>query len=346
MRINIFPHVSSSLSMKRYWEGLLRGFSELDNIDVKSYGNLEKPAGIFRRYILPFIMALNARSGFNIVLSERFSFLLWALNRRSSVVVCHDLVALLNPNVSWIRKLRYRLLLHQMRYAGAIVCISENTKNDLLKFCSFLNPDKVKVIYNGLEKKWLVPSTELLQATSIKDVKDRRFFLVVGTDAWNKNFKLVIQSFADFESDVVLVRLGPVSETSRAQVRQLNMSERMIQLENVSDEELKWLYGNAVALIFPSLHEGFGWPPLEAMACRCPVIASDIPVVREICDKAVCYIDPVKKETLTEAMRILAADNEYREGLIRAGSSRVKNFSWEITAKGFCQVIEDIKQIR
>lgn len=231
-----------------------------------------------------------------------------------------------------------------MSRARFIVCISESTRNDLLKFVPGINSNKIKVIHNGIERFW---------NTNVQEFEDERrfeakyagnkFFLVVGTDAWNKNFQSIIEQLSVIDTmGYCLVKIGAISAEHLQQVHSTGMTHVIRHEKYVTDDELKWLYQHATALIFPSLHEGFGWPPLEAMACGCPVIASGKASVPEVCGQAAIYIDPTSKEELTRALLDIANNNLLREQLIEAGVNQARQFTWEHTATNFEDLLKSL----
>jgi glycosyltransferase involved in cell wall biosynthesis len=338
--------VSSALSMRRYWKGLLLGLSEAGVPGVRTWYDEGTPSGFWNKYLGYFFKALQVKEGCNIVLSERFSFLLFALTNDRSLVICHDMIALLNPSLSAFRKMRYRLSLRWMNKAKVIVCISESTKKDLIGLNTFIDAAKVKVIYNGIEPFWFNDSAVLPHDKGTKGLSGTRYFLMVGTDAWNKNTILALKAMhaPGVVNDYILVKVGPLSLQNREFAKQAGILARIVEFKNVSDDELKWLYKHAVALLFPSLHEGFGWPPLEAMACGCPVIASNVSSVPEVCGEAALYINPADAGSLRSAMEAILLNEDKRVEMIRRGRDQAGNFSWKKTTGELMSVIESIKK--
>ena len=108
----------------------------------------------------------------------------------------------------------------------------------------------------------------------------------------------------------------------------INNNTNVEFLENISNNELITLYSNAKLLIFPSFYEGFGIPPLEAMFCKCPVIASDIPVIKELYGDSVLYIDPYDIDSIRDNILLLLHDNKLKDELIRKSTEKIKEYSW------------------
>ena len=110
----------------------------------------------------------------------------------------------------------------------------------------------------------------------------------------------------------------------------------------VSDSKLKTLYTYACGFVFPSLYEGFGIPPLEAMVCGCPVIASNAAAIPEVCGNAVGYFDPTSVSSIQTALTRLIVDSNWREVLRAAGEVRARDFSWMDSGKQLLRYIETV----
>jgi glycosyltransferase involved in cell wall biosynthesis len=110
----------------------------------------------------------------------------------------------------------------------------------------------------------------------------------------------------------------------------------------VSDGELKALYQHASCFVFPSLYEGFGLPPLEAMACGCPVIASTAPAVREVCGDAALYFDPHSSEELAARLREFFTDASVRPRLVAAAETRTREYDWARNAAMHLQLLREL----
>jgi len=335
MKVNIFPHLSGSLSMKRYFDGFLGAIDEEHEVmvyaPVKDFKNLT----IRERYLGSILNANKVTEGINLILSERFSFLLWWLNPSLTGVVCHDMITLRNPNISNITKWRYKLSIRWMSKAKHIFCISESTKEDLLKFNEFIDPSKISVIHNGLDAFWLEDQNKegINLSVEVSNLVKYKYFLSVGTDSWNKNFALLISAFAGLgDLDCILVKVGPISRKNKLLIRQFGIEDRVYQLNSVSDVDLKWLYNHALAFVFPSMYEGFGWPPLEAIACGCPVITSRVSSIPEVCGEGAYYVNKYDDSNFTLAMKEMM-NPVMRDQFIAKAKKCAHLFKWEDTTK-------------
>jgi glycosyltransferase involved in cell wall biosynthesis len=210
--------------------------------------------------------------------------------------------------------------------------------------------DKVEVIYNGLDVRHVAPPTD----EDVARVRDRfmlnsRFVLYTGNIKPHKNVDRLIEAYAllrrqGFE-DVQLLIIG--EEISRyPNLRRLvhrHQLHRQVRFFGfVPDETLAVLYRLASVFVFPSLYEGFGLPPLEAMAAGAPVITSNVSSLPEVVDEAAVLIDPTDAGSIAAAMARVLGDADLRAELIRRGHERVKAFSWRRSVARVRQVYEEL----
>jgi glycosyltransferase involved in cell wall biosynthesis len=221
---------------------------------------------------------------------------------------------------------------HLIENAGAVIAISENTRQDIMKFTN-ADPDRIHVTYLG--NPFEHDSVPIRPRTD-SPVFEKSYILFVGGRPAYKNFDLFIESVAGLLCDheelhVVCAGWLPFSERERKVFEELKISRKVHQMK-INDEVLKNLYRNARAFVFPSLYEGFGLPVLEAFSCQCPVIMSNTSSLPEIGGDAVAYFDPDDQESIRSAVELVLLNEKYRHDLIQKGSERLKLFSWEKTA--------------
>ena len=119
-------------------------------------------------------------------------------------------------------------------------------------------------------------------------------------------------------------------------------SDNVKFLGKVSDQELVRLYNHAYCFVFPSIYEGFGIPPIEAMACGCPVLAADIPVLREVCSDGAIYFDPYNVQDICNTIKqFMQTEDNSRNQLIDKGLANASRFSWEVSAKKVLEIINN-----
>jgi glycosyltransferase involved in cell wall biosynthesis len=172
------------------------------------------------------------------------------------------------------------------------------------------------------------------------------FILFVGTREPRKNLERLVRAYAELpqqiRSEFGLVLVGPDGwgEGHRSVGEQLG--GRITVLDYVESYKLAQIYNLASVLVYPSLYEGFGLPPLEAMACGCPVIASGAASLPEVCGDAACYVDPKDVQSIAEGMDRVLKHEELRWSLIQKGTERAKLFSWEKTAQETLKVFDEV----
>ncbi|HET60535.1 MAG TPA: glycosyltransferase family 1 protein [Chloroflexi bacterium] len=219
--------------------------------------------------------------------------------------------------------------------ADAIICISESTRYDLLQTYA-VDANKTHVVPLAASEIFTVrrDSDKLDLPTS------RPFLLYVGGRSHYKNFSLLLLAYAAWprHTDIDLVVVGNNwSKSEERQLAELQIAENVYLLHHIEDKDLCRLYNKALALVYPSLYEGFGIPVLEAMACGCPVIASRIPTTVEIASDVPLYFEPTEIESLHCALDD-ALSSTTRDNHINIGLEHGKRYSWYKTAKKFLEV--------
>ena len=217
-----------------------------------------------------------------------------------------------------------------------IITVSEFSKQEISKFLH-VNPDKISVTYPGLTLKFNKKvRTEVL-------TQNIPFFLHVGGNRLNKNLVNVTEAFLNIKSniEVGLITIGKGDTHLMSRYKLHEYEKRGVYFKGyISDKEFLTLNRNALALIFPSIHEGFGLPITEAIACGTPVITSNITSMPEVGGDAAHYVDPYCVDSIREGMEKLLNDEKYRNSLIKKGLERYKKFSWEEAAKKTIEVYE------
>lgn len=214
---------------------------------------------------------------------------------KNQVVTVHDLAFMKDNN--WFNPVfsKYYSLLVPLiaKRSKAVVTVSEAVKKEIADSLN-VPENKIHVAGNKVQNSLL---NTLSQAPKLKEIVSKKFFLMVGSRDPRKNFSMAELLFAEKFPEYNLVIAGGKANTFKNN----NITEshpNCISLGYTNESELRWLYEHALALINPSLYEGFGIPNLEAFAFECPVLCSDLPVFREICGDAAGYFHPQQPETL------------------------------------------------
>jgi glycosyltransferase involved in cell wall biosynthesis len=223
------------------------------------------------------------------------------------------------------------------RLARRIVTVSETAAGDIERVLRVAS-DRISVIYQGIDDRFFEPARPELaiQLREQYDLGD--YLLYVGALAPLKNLEGIVQAFALARRPGLKLALGgPRFGTHFDQVvvpliRQLGIEHEVKVLGLVPDDAMPALYAGARAFIYPSFAEGFGLPPIEAMACGTPVIASNRPSFPEVLGDAAILVDPVDIDGLAGAIQLLSTDDAIRQTLVARGRLRASRFHWNVTA--------------
>lgn len=218
--------------------------------------------------------------------------------------------------------------------ADRVICISETTRQDALDLYQ-LNPEHVGVAHLAHSPIFRPLTGEMNPPFA------QPYILYVGSRAHYKNFHFLLEGYASWPNrQVELVVVGsPWTEAEKECLQKHGLLDRAHLLSGVSDEELNRLYNGAEAFVYPSLYEGFGIPLLEAMACGCPIVASDIPSSREVAAEFAYYFDPASTSSLHIALNQSTCSG--RETIqVKQVLNYVKRFSWHNTTRIVLQNLE------
>ncbi|MBW0294687.1 hypothetical protein B4P00_00200 [Shewanella xiamenensis] len=207
--------------------------------------------------------------------------------------------------------------------SDVIVCISDNTRKDLLHFIPEAATKDVRVIYNGV-------SDSFYPQTSSKNIKstDKSSIIFIGSRSGYKNFKTLVLTMKRLVDKNLLIVGGGALTDAEYTLLENNCPERYRHLAYVSNTQLNAIYNGAFCLVYPSLYEGFGIPAVEAMKAGCPVIAANSSSLPEVCGGAAILLDIVNVNNIFEAVQSLK-DVNYRQNLIFLGLANSKRFSWD-----------------
>lgn len=253
--------------------------------------------------------------------------------KKRQIVTIHDVSVFAFPKAyTWSFRLKYRLTFRRLaRTAGRIITVSEFSRQEIHKRLS-VPYERMTVVYEGREH--IERAAEDTSILSRLGIGTKPFFIVVGSHSLHKNLKIVMQANAIMHQgqyNIVLIGADNVRVFSSTGI---STAQNTIRAGYVNDAELKALYNQASALIFPSFYEGFGLPLVEAMACGCSVICSDIPSSREVCAEAALYFDPCSAAGLAERMQIVLEQSSIAAEKMRStGVKRAKQFSWKKSAE-------------
>lgn len=280
----------------------------------------------------------------DVYISPHYNIPLFPIRAKKRVTTIHDVCHLAyQDSLSWIKRCYAKIMIKSAAtLSDHVITGSRFSRDEIIKHTK-IDPSKISSIHYGVNQQ-LFSSI----STQISHPLPENFFLFVSTLSPHKNvtrllraWHCVIQKYPDWQ----LVLAGKaVKNKDYLQVfdEYSNLREHVKFLGFVDDQQLLHIYQKAKAMIYPSLYEGFGLPPLEAMAAGCPTMVSTAASIPEICGDASLYFNPLNEEDIAQKMCSLIETPSLRHSLIDRGKERIDQFSWEKTAKEHIEVIESI----
>lgn len=241
---------------------------------------------------------------------------------------------------------------HALKKAKAIITVSEFTKNEIIEVYSRRYESKLKVVHNSYDASLyrfqdnIEDRNMVLKKYGIRDP----FFLYVGRLEKKKNTSSLVEAFAIFkekfpDNKVKLVMIGNAGfgfDEIKYIIEEYNLDNEIIIPGWAEEHDLPYIFSAALAFVFPSLHEGFGIPVLQAMACHAPAIISDLPVLREVAGQAAFFFNPRDREDMLRALELIYQDEDLRNSLIEKGIIRAAQFSWDKAARETLAIIKSL----
>lgn len=291
------------------------------------------------RYVSYPIQARKRQGTLNHIIDHGYAHLLKYLDPTKTIVTVHDLIPLLrwkgvifgseSIGRPWLNEWTFR----HLKKARHLIAISKNTKADLIQYCG-CNEGNITVVYYGVDPRFTrfgqLQRVHSRRSFGFQDL-DSHLVLITG-DGFYKNHLTSLKVFELLQSmckrPVKLVRLGrPHAEWTHA-VSKSGLKRHVIELEFLPSDRMADLYNSVDCLLFPSLYEGFGWPPLEAMACGTPVVTSNAASLPEVVGDAGFMLAPDDVEGLAHAVHRMLEDPNVRETFVQRGLGRARCFNW------------------
>jgi glycosyltransferase involved in cell wall biosynthesis len=256
----------------------------------------------------------------------------------NQIVIFHDASVFAVPEAYTIPFIiKYRLIMGILaRTARQIITVSQFSRTELAKYLR-IGREKIALIPEGCEH---ILQSDPDYSIIVKNAFDQRpFFLVIGSASRHKNVDGVVRAIQKFHRDdlSLVVAGGEYSRVFKPVVG--TEAEHIIRVGYVNDSELRALYEKALCLIFPSLYEGFGLPPLEAMACGCPVLSSNKGSLPETYREAASYFDPTSEEEIYQSIKEFLENPALRERSREKGFSLVLQYTWKVAVKSLLNII-------
>ena len=270
--------------------------------------------------------------------------------RCPTAITVHDLAFLLYPRFLTRESARYYGQVDEAaRTAAHIIAVSESTKRDTVRLLG-VPDEKITVIYEAAHPLFTpMTNEEALARVRARYELPEEFVLFVSTIEPRKNIPTLLRAFRrlrdNYKSNATLVIAGHrgwLVEEVDAVIEELQLGDYVRRLGGVANEELVYLYNAARLFVFPSFYEGFGLPPLEAMACGTPVIVSNTSSLPEVVGDAGWLVNPEDVEGLTVAMYRILSDENLRREMRAKGLKRAATFSWDRAARQTIQVYRKV----
>ena len=288
------------------------------------------------------------------VLDHAYGHLVRALDPTKTIVTCHDVIPLLSADgripieipSGVVRTVRLRV--NEMIRARRIVTVSVATRDDLLHYTK-IAASQITVIQPGVSSVFRPAERGEVNVLRerLKIPPEVLVILQVATSGRYKNTPVLLKAFAHLRKrlgrKLMLARIGaPLHDDEGELARRLAITDGIRCLGVVDDHALAEWYRVAAALAFPSLWEGFGWPPLEAMASGIPVVASRIPAILEVVLDGAALIDPLDEFDVAAALELVLTEPTYAAQLSQRGLERSKQLTWDETARRTLAVYDEV----
>jgi glycosyltransferase involved in cell wall biosynthesis len=261
------------------------------------------------------------------------------------VLTVHDMASLDHPE--WFERkfaLWYAALLPRLiRKVRAVITVSHFSRERIVELTGAA-PEHVHVIFNGVDRRFCAADPNTTKQISTHFDLKRPYILFVGSLEPRKNLRMLLEAWRVGRFDGAKLAIVGATGHLFARLQFDPIPDGVRLLGCVEDEVLPTLYSGAAGFVYPSIYEGFGLPPLEAMACGCPVAVSDIPPHREVCGRTATYFDPFSCEDLMSKLKwLLRLSNPVRTSLAEGGYRRAALYRWEEAASNTWRIINKVR---
>lgn len=250
-----------------------------------------------------------------------------------TVMTIHDLIHLrMAREYSLAKQLYFRYYVRYMaRHCDVVVTDSRHSANDIISLLG-ISANKVRMVYPGVTVKQIVATQSLNSVRSKYRLRDP-YILYVGSNKPHKNVQLLLDAFVQFRNQGYQHRLVVTGEERNFSIsdrlRSLIQSDELVFIPNIDEEDLPYVYSQASVFVFPSLYEGFGLPPLEAMSYGIPVLSSSASCLPEVLGEAAAMFDPSSVEELVTQLITLVDNSVLRRQMVQRGQENSKKYTWQ-----------------
>jgi glycosyltransferase involved in cell wall biosynthesis len=309
----------------------------LNKIEYPQIGTYRLIDGAVKRTIYPMIVKYQVHDTVvKHVTNQDLAFLLTLIDLHPSIVTCHDLIPVA---YSIKHSLYWKMNLRGLRKADHIITISEFSKKEIIRLTG-ITGGRISVIHGGVDTAKYFPKRDrsILLQYSITDRDNVIMYL--GSEEPRKNIALILNAIHQLKKTLPNIKFLKVGGTQMGGdrrsliglIRKLNLENEVLFTGQVPEADLPKYYNAADIFVFPSYYEGFGLPPLEAMACGCPVITANTTSLPEVIGDAGILVEPNDVEGLANQIYAILSTETIREELVKNGVIRAELFTWENAA--------------
>lgn len=315
------------------------------DIDIIINKNALFSNALFRVFFEIFLLPLYLKKK-RIKLYHATNYIIPFFIKSNTVVTVHDLITITHPELCKnTSNIYFKMMMRKsLDKAKKIIVVSETVKKDIIRIFS-INPSKISVIHLGVNNCF---KKKIDNTVKEKYNLPKNYLLFVGNIEAKKNIYRLIKAFVKFKGennfDGKLILVGEIGwkvSSLKRLLKQEKIKNEVKLLGYVPLKDLPFIYSMAKLFVFPSIYEGFGIPPLEAMACEVPVLISKLGASPEICGKSSYQIDPYNINEMVEGMKALIYDETLRNEKITMGQKWVQQYTWEKTAKETIKIYEE-----
>ncbi len=285
-------------------------------------------------------------------LTHFFNYIIPPFVHGKKVVTIHDMVIKAYPETVRFRtkQLLYTGMKKSMRRADVIITDSEFSKSEIIKYYPKYK-DKIKVIYCGVNLEKFHPINDSERINTVKKNLEITgdYFLYLGTIEPRKNLERLIEAYRILlDKDINVPSLvmaggkGWLNSGIYQKVTELHLEDKVKFTKYIPDEDMCPLINGATAFVFPSIYEGFGMPPLEAMACGVPVISSGAASLPEVVGDCAVIVDAYSPQSICDGMYKIYSDEKLRADLKKRGPERAARFTWEQSASALHDIYKEV----
>jgi glycosyltransferase involved in cell wall biosynthesis len=271
-------------------------------------------------------------------------------SKANVVITIHDIYSIIKPqNITfWHRNIIRHFITQAIEKERQILLLTEFTKIEILTHFPKANSSNLHVIHSGISgDRYIEKNPELFETVAKQYGITKPYFLSISTIEPRKNFNNLLKAFATIVDKVehTLLMVGESGWMTRSTynlISELKLENRVVFTGFVPDKYLNTLYSNASCFVFPSFYEGFGFTPLEAMKCGCPVASSKASCMPEVLGNAAEYFDPHEIDSMATAMLLLSEDEEKQNSYRQAGILQASRYNWDNTATATADLYKQI----